>query len=82
MECKSGIHWDFIETRIPEVRLGTALEDAQRRDFTINALFYNINERAIEDFTGQGLTDLMAGIIRTPISPYITFKDDPLRVSL
>ena len=32
------------------------------RDFTINALFYNINEDKVEDFTGQGLVDLKAGL--------------------
>jgi tRNA nucleotidyltransferase (CCA-adding enzyme) len=36
-------------------RIGTPTEDAYRRDLTINALFYNINEDKIEDFTGKGL---------------------------
>ena len=49
--------------------LGTPKEDAARRDLTINALFYNINEDKIEDFTGKGLSDLEAGIIRTPLDP-------------
>jgi tRNA nucleotidyltransferase/poly(A) polymerase len=60
--------------------MGSALEDAQRRDFTINALFYNINDDCVEDFCGTGLYDLQHGLIRTPISPFVTFKDDPLRV--
>ncbi|RYG67236.1 CCA tRNA nucleotidyltransferase, partial [archaeon] len=34
----------------------------------------------MEDLTGKGLEDLQAGIIRTPLSPFVTFKDDPLRV--
>eukprot|EP01041_Mallomonas_annulata_P004336 gene4336-8629_t len=67
-------------SRIPEIRFGTAVEDAMRRDFTVNALFYNINTGKVEDFTGRGIDDLRAGIIRTPLSPFITFKDDPLRV--
>ncbi len=33
------------------------MEDAQRRDFTINSLYYNINERRIEDYTGMVRTD-------------------------
>ena len=71
----------YSDTRIPEIRVGTPQEDAMRRDFTINALFYNINDDCIEDFTNHGLDDLRKGLIRTPISAFITFKDDPLRVS-
>lgn len=67
-------------SRIPDVSLGTPEEDARRRDFTMNALFYNITTDVIEDFTGQGIDDLNAGIVRTPIDPQITFMDDPLRV--
>jgi tRNA nucleotidyltransferase (CCA-adding enzyme) len=68
------------DSRIPEMAFGTATEDAERRDFTINALFYNVNDACVEDFTGQGCADLDAGIIRTPLDPLITFLDDPLRV--
>lgn len=38
-------------SRIPTITYGTPKEDAFRRDLTINALFYNINENKIEDFT-------------------------------
>ena len=41
-----------------EDNFGTPLEDALRRDFTINSLFYNINEGIIEDFTLKGIDDL------------------------
>ena len=51
-----------------------------RRDATINALFYNIHTQEVEDFTGKGLTDMNDKLIRTPLAPYETFKDDPLRV--
>ena len=51
-----------------------------RRDATVNALFYNINTEQIEDFTNQGFDDMAKRIIRTPLEPYQTFKDDPLRV--
>lgn len=67
-------------SRIPTMTFGTPEEDAFRRDFTINSLFYNINTGLIEDFTKQGLADLRAGIIRTPMPPKETFMDDPLRV--
>jgi len=66
-------------SRVPEIVLGTAEEDALRRDLTINALFYNINDGVVEDLTSLGLTDLREGIIRTPLQPRTTFLDDPLR---
>lgn len=68
------------ESRIPTIRFGNPAEDAERRDFTVNALFYNLDTRQVEDFTNKGLADLEAGIIRTPVDPLITFRDDPLRV--
>ncbi|EJD04209.1 uncharacterized protein FOMMEDRAFT_155333 [Fomitiporia mediterranea MF3/22] len=68
-------------SRIPtEIKLGTPLEDALRRDATINALFYNVHSRSVEDFTEKGLDDLRKGVLRTPMDPFETFKDDPLRV--
>ena len=51
-----------------------------RRDATINALFYNLNESKVEDLTERGLEDMQKRIIRTPMEPYQTFQDDPLRV--
>ena len=62
------------------MEFGTPEEDALRRDATVNALFYNINTEQIEDFTNQGFDDMAKRIIRTPLEPYQTFKDDPLRV--
>ncbi|KAL5534484.1 hypothetical protein ACEPAG_946 [Sanghuangporus baumii] len=68
-------------SRIPtEIKLGTPLEDALRRDATINAMFYNVHTRSVEDLTEKGLEDLRNGIIRTPMAPFETFRDDPLRV--
>lgn len=68
------------DSRIPSMTFGTPEQDASRRDFTINSLFYNINVGCIEDFTGKGLEDMRAGIIRTPLPAKETFLDDPLRV--
>jgi tRNA nucleotidyltransferase (CCA-adding enzyme) len=68
------------ESRNPQMEFGTPEEDAMRRDATVNALFYNINTEQIEDFTNQGFDDMAKRIIRTPLEPYQTFKDDPLRV--
>mmetsp|Transcript_291 Transcript_291/g.993 ORF Transcript_291/g.993 Transcript_291/m.993 type:complete len:540 (+) Transcript_291:99-1718(+) len=67
-------------SRIPEARFGTPTQDAERRDLTINALFYNISTDTVEDFTGKGLSDLQGGLIRTPLPPRTTFLDDPLRI--
>ena len=60
--------------------MGTPLEDALRRDFTINSMFYNINERRLEDLTGRGLSDLNNQLIETPMDAHQTFIDDPLRI--
>ena len=68
------------ESRIPEMTFGSATDDAFRRDLTINALFYNINLKQVEDFTGMGLKDLQDGVVRTPLPPKTTFLDDPLRI--
>jgi len=68
------------ESRNPQMEFGTPEEDALRRDATVNAMFYNINTQQIEDFTNQGFDDMAKRIIRTPLEPYQTFKDDPLRV--
>lgn len=68
------------DSRNPTVEHGTPEEDAFRRDSTVNALFYNLQTGEVEDFTGRGLEDLEAGLIKTPLDPYQTFKDDPLRI--
>lgn len=69
------------ESRIPtDVKFGSPLSDAQRRDLTINSLFFNLATGRIEDMTGRGLPDLDAGIIATPLAPLETLLDDPLRV--
>ena len=70
---------NYADSRIPTVEPGTPQEDASRRDLTINSLFYNINEDKIEDFVG-GLDDLREGIARTPIDPFKSWLDDPLRI--
>lgn len=68
------------DSRIPLMKMGTPESDAFRRDFTINSLFYNINEEEVEDFTKMGLSDLKSGLMRTPLDPFKTFFDDPLRI--
>jgi tRNA nucleotidyltransferase/poly(A) polymerase len=69
------------DSRIPtSMRLGTPLEDSLRRDLTINSLYYNLNNRTVEDFTGRGVQDLQLGLVQTPLPARSTFLDDPLRV--
>jgi poly(A) polymerase len=58
---------------------GTAEEDAFRRDFTINALFYDIATFSIIDFVG-GLEDLRSGIVRAIGDPEVRFREDPVRM--
>ncbi len=68
-------------SRIPEkIAFGTPLEDALRRDITINTLFYHVQNKTIEDWTGFGLVDLEEGVVRTPLAPEATLLDDPLRL--
>lgn len=83
-----GLDIDFVnlrsesytsDSRIPTITTGTPVEDAFRRDATLNALFFNLSTMKIEDLTGKGLNDLANGILRTPLEPTKTFLDDPLR---
>jgi poly(A) polymerase len=58
---------------------GTPEEDAFRRDFTINALFYDIATFSIIDYVG-GLQDLRDGVIRSIGDPGQRFQEDPVRM--
>ncbi|CEJ93783.1 Putative Poly(A) polymerase [[Torrubiella] hemipterigena] len=68
------------QSRTPRMDFGTPEEDALRRDATVNALFFHLEKQEVIDLTGKGLKDLQARIMRTPLDPYQTFMDDPLRV--
>lgn len=68
-----------IEFDITEYGTGTALDDAKRRDFTINALFFNISTMKVEDLVG-GIDDLVNKRIRMPIDPVKSVLEDPRRV--
>ena len=58
---------------------GTPEEDAFRRDFTLNALFYDIESRSIIDYVG-GLADIREGLIRCIGAPEERFQEDPVRM--
>lgn len=88
IECvmTRGEKYTDAGSRNPETRFAPITEDAMRRDLTINALYYNISERKVEDFTGYGLQDIRDKVLRVPMELVSdrkvdsTFVDDPLRV--
>ncbi len=58
---------------------GSIEEDAWRRDFTVNALYYDIDDFSVVDFTG-GMADLEAGRLRMIGDPAVRFREDPVRM--
>lgn len=68
------------ESRKPKVEPATLLEDAQRRDFTVNALLRGLWDGQVLDPLDLGLRDLESRVLRTPKEPGRTFSDDPLRM--
>lgn len=58
---------------------GEAHEDAVRRDFTINALFYDLEQNQIIDWVG-GMQDIERRVVRTIGDPETRFREDPIRI--
>lgn len=69
-------------SRKPVVSSGSIQDDQNRRDFTINAMAFNMHPEnfgaLVDPF--NGVADLKLGILRTPLEPGITYSDDPLRM--
>ncbi len=80
-----GPHEDATEHATDEGMLlrdnvyGTLEQDAWRRDFTINALYYTVKDFSIVDYTG-GINDLKSRTIRMIGEPSVRFKEDPVRM--
>jgi poly(A) polymerase len=67
------------DSRKPVVRPASIEDDLRRRDFTVNAILMDLDGQ-VHDPLGQGLGDLEARLLRTPLDPETTFSDDPLRM--
>jgi poly(A) polymerase len=68
---------DFLIT--DDNTFGSPLQDARRRDFTVNALFYNIADFSVIDYVG-GLADMETKHIRVIGDPDVRFREDPVRM--
>ena len=58
---------------------GTIEEDAWRRDFTVNALYYDIADFSVVDYVG-GMEDLRRGVLRLIGEPEVRYREDPVRM--
>ena len=58
---------------------GTLEEDAWRRDFSVNALYYNIQDFSVADYVG-GMADLQKGMLRLIGQPQQRYREDPVRM--
>ncbi|MDX1973481.1 MAG: CCA tRNA nucleotidyltransferase [Candidatus Sumerlaeia bacterium] len=70
----------YTDGRRPDsIQVGTQEEDSRRRDFTINALYFDPVREVVEDFH-RGIEDLKLGVLRTVGDPLQRFQEDALRL--
>jgi len=77
LEGQGGEDEDLLV--VSDNRFGTPRQDAERRDFTINSLFYDISGFHLIDYVG-GLEDIRAQVVRTIGDPMQRFQEDPVRM--
>jgi len=58
----------------------TLVKEMFSRDFTINTLLQDLSFEKVFDITGSGVRDIRAGVVRCPINPELTIKNDPKRI--
>ncbi len=77
---RQGEEGDNVDLLIrSDNEFGQAHEDAMRRDFTINGLFYDIHQREVLDWV-SGMPDIVCRTINTIGSPVVRFLEDPVRI--
>jgi poly(A) polymerase len=75
----AGRHIDDEGRIVRDNVYGSIGEDAYRRDFTVNALYYNISDFSVIDYVG-GMADLEAGMLRLIGDPEERYREDPVRM--
>ncbi|WP_028357058.1 polynucleotide adenylyltransferase PcnB [Brackiella oedipodis] len=73
------VHSDEFGRILSDNNYGTIIEDAERRDFTLNALYYDPTKEQVLDYH-QGIPDLSHRVIRMIGDPELRYREDPVRI--
>jgi len=80
VEDSGEIEGDDVPTEVIDHNIfGSQEEDAVRRDFTVNALYYDIRDFSVMDYVG-GAGDLKHGVLRVIGNPELRYREDPVRM--
>jgi poly(A) polymerase len=74
-DARDGVSGRLLRDNV----FGTQEEDAVRRDFTVNGLYYNFRDDSVMDYVG-GVKDLRQGILRVIGDPVVRYREDPVRM--